>query len=131
MEEEATPSRFSELRNEFWRLHAAQGTADPADSATRALLTRGPSVELPPQDKLDLMGFSNLSFAGNTATRYAGNLPTSRLGDAASVAVLASPKWITGGAHLVKHTPSFNAFCEQQQQRQGGQLNKEVELEEE
>ena len=110
-------SRFSSLRAEFWRLHAEQGEYRGADSLVHAQATRGPSVELPLQDKLDLVGFMNQSHAANSASRHAGSLPLSRLGPTPSVMVTASANWISDGSHLVKHQPSFKAFCEQQQQR--------------
>ena len=111
-------SRFAQLRGEFLRLHAEQGDYSGSDSIVHALKTRGASVELPAEDKLDLVGFMNLSRASSTATRYAGSLPMSRLGQTPSVVVTASPNWITGGSHMPCANPAFKAFCEQRKHQQ-------------
>ena len=107
----ASGSRFRELRNEFWTLHANQGISIGEDSIMHAINTRGISVEISKQEKLDLVGFMNLSCTGKTTARYGGSLPLTRLGGTPSVTVLASSNWITGGSYLPKHNPSFKAFC--------------------
>jgi len=107
-------SRFNSLKNEFWLLHAERGDYNGVDSVMHALNSRGPSVELASDAKLELVGFSNLSAVGISSSNYAGSLPLTRLGITPSVALNASPKWITGGAHLAKHNPSFKEFCKQQ-----------------
>ena len=111
-------SRFVQLSNEFWRLHVEQGDFSGSDSIAHALQTRGESVELPSEDKLDLVGFMNFSRANNSATRYAGSLPLSRLGPTPSVAVTASPNWITGGLLMPCANPAFKAYCDQRKQQQ-------------
>jgi len=106
-------NRFNSLKNEFWLLHAEQGDYKGAESVMHALKSRGPSVELASDAKLDLVGLSNLS-SGGSSSNYAGSLPLTRLGITPSVALNASPKWITDGAHLAKQNPSFKEFCKQQ-----------------
>lgn len=106
--------RIRSLQSEFWRLHAKEGNySDPANSVLDFLRKREPSVEISALQKQDVVGFMNLGFAGCTATRHAGILPLSRLGQTPAVAVQASPNWITEGYHKPNHNPSFRAFTAQ------------------
>lgn len=109
----AHSDRYELLRLEFWKLHAKEGKYDGPDSIMQLLNTRGETVEIPQDEKLNIVAHLNQSTAGSSATIYAGSLPLTRQSQSPCIAVTASPLWITGGYHLPKHNPSFRRFCQE------------------
>lgn len=108
--------RIRRLQGEFWRLHTREGDyGNPNNSVLANLHRREHSQDLSAEEKQNIVGYLNLSFAKDvgSAARHAGILPLTRLGQTPAVAVQASQRWISQGYHLPRHNPSFRAFVAQ------------------
>lgn len=108
--------RFRRLQGEFWRLHAVErDSMEPPKRVLNVPQRCEQLAGLSAKEKQDVVGYLNLGFAREVggASRYAGTLPLTRLGQSPAVAVQASSNWISQGYHLPRHNPSFRAFVKQ------------------